>query len=80
MKVILLLQIGYFSSIGGTSAGDTLRKILRKVATNQVLARFSYHGKRTRNGGQNVQKLAFKHLCLNRVILSKFSKSIVGFI
>ncbi|KAG1925657.1 hypothetical protein F2P79_025384 [Pimephales promelas] len=54
-------MVNYLRSIGGTNPGAAVRKMLRKVATNEVLSAYSLRGKKT--------KMAFQELRICSLII-----------
>ena len=74
INVFLILQILYLATLGGHSDGDTVRRVMRKVATNEVLSQYTFHGKKTRNSKTpDVIKMPFKDLRIYRVISSMYN-------
>ena len=59
-RVCLNLKVQYFKNLGGLSASDMTRRILRKVMTDDIAAQMNWKG---HNG-----KLAFESLKISDVI------------
>ncbi|XP_052396468.1 uncharacterized protein LOC127944516 [Carassius gibelio] len=60
-------MVNYLRSIGGSNPGAAVRKMLRKVATNEVLGAFSLRGKKS--------KLAFQDLRICSIIIGATQKN-----
>ncbi|XP_048059307.1 uncharacterized protein LOC125275974 isoform X2 [Megalobrama amblycephala] len=58
--------MNYLRSLGGTNSGAAVRKMLRKVASNNVLSAYSLKGKKG--------KLAFKDLIICDIIIGATQK------
>lgn len=59
-----LHQIMFLTSLGGHSCGESVRRMMRKLGTNDLWSKYSLKGKKG--------KKKFEELILNRVIISKF--------
>ena len=63
--LLFMFQTLYLSALGGKDLGDTVRRQLRKIATNNVLGQYSLKGKK--------KKKNFGSLAVCSVIISKYS-------
>ncbi|XP_067284759.1 uncharacterized protein [Pseudorasbora parva] len=62
-------MVNYLRSIGGNNPGAAVRKMLRKVATNEVLSAYSLRGKKA--------KLPFQDLRICSLVIGKFNSIIL---
>ena len=58
------LQVKYLSLVGGSSVGDSVRRMMRKIGTNNMWSKFNMEGRHS--------KKAFKNTQIMRVITSMY--------
>lgn len=69
-----MFQLQYLCSIGGNSVGDEVRRIMRRLMTNELMSQYSLKGKAAKD---KAAKTTFDVTAIYRVIVRKLMHSVI---